>query len=544
MNKFKTLVIVALLMIGFTGAVLVLSHSAAPRISPEMVKNTQTAISETLNEKVLNAEAGLKAMGDILATDEKLVSELAEVREKLKTTSAADLKKQSTNKWNEAVFNRLIAWRDQQAANLNKGFRAGSDDNARSTATDRNPLASWWNRKPDLLLAFANVPTTDGTVSTLVAFGDNGKQLRAGGSYEHEIAVLREVQESNKSAVSLFLWDNKMYLAVTSPIQKDGEQIGQSVLGMELTRGMADNFIKSMPPHMNLVLYHMARGESKNDFHYFSSMADDSIRTLRDTPVVRYSDVNNPAAAKTKLEEVNNNDTYLGDVNNHMMSFARMRWIWDEKQEAGFYIVSDQDMAGSAWSNFRQQVIISGAIFLILGLLAAFLLLRRQNRRLEELKVAILEGLNSGNPVDTKPFSCLPGIEHAELGNFIIKSIDEDEGADANIDLSNLLMDIDEEDDAPAETSKSADDAQKPEAEKSAEPEKIDPAMKALYDDYMAKRKQTGNNAEMPYDQFLRRINRNIEKIHETHPNAEIVFNATIQNGKAVLSPSLKNNKK
>ncbi len=544
MNKFKTLGIVALLMIGFTGAVLGLSFSAAPRLAPEIAKNTQAVVKETMNEKLLNAEDGLKAMGAVLASDEKLVNELSEVRAKLKTTSAADLKKQTNNKWNEGVFNRLISWRDQQAANLNKGLRGGAEDSARSTALDRSPRTNWWNRKADLLLTFANVPTTDGTVATLVAFGEQGKQLRAGGSYEHEISVLREVQETNEPIISLFLWDNKMYLAVTSPIQHEGEQIGQSVLGMELTRGMTESFMKSMPPHMNLVLYYMARGEAKNDYHYFSVLSDEDIRTFRDTSFVRYSDYKNPEAAKTKLEDVTNSETYLGNVNERLMSFTRMRWMWDESQESGFYIVTDQDMASSAWSKFRQQVLLSGALFLILGLLAAFLVSRKQSRRLEELKVAILEGLNSGNPVDTKPFACLPGIEHAELGNFVIKSLDEDDGADANADLSNLLMDLDEVEDTQAETVAKASGDAKATAENTTEPEKVDAAMKALYDDYMAKRQQTGNNAEMTYDQFLRRINRNIDKIHETHPNAEITFSVTIQGGKAVLTPALKNNKK
>ena len=38
--------------------------------------------------------------------------------------------------------------------------------------------------------------------------------------------------------------------------------------------------------------------------------------------------------------------------------------------------------------------------------------------------------------------------------------------------------------------------------------------MKALYDNYMAKRHETGNDTPMEYDQFLRRMNRNIEKLH------------------------------
>jgi hypothetical protein len=56
----------------------------------------------------------------------------------------------------------------------------------------------------------------------------------------------------------------------------------------------------------------------------------------------------------------------------------------------------------------------------------------------------------------------------------------------------------------------------------------------------MAKRHETGNDTPMSYDQFLRRINRNIEKLKQTHPNTEITFNVTVLNGKAVLTPALK----
>ena len=64
--------------------------------------------------------------------------------------------------------------------------------------------------------------------------------------------------------------------------------------------------------------------------------------------------------------------------------------------------------------------------------------------------------------------------------------------------------------------------------------------MKALYDNYMAKRHETGNDTPMEYDQFLRRMNRNIEKLKQAHPNTEITFNVTVLNGKAVLTPAIK----
>ena len=70
--------------------------------------------------------------------------------------------------------------------------------------------------------------------------------------------------------------------------------------------------------------------------------------------------------------------------------------------------------------------------------------------------------------------------------------------------------------------------------------ENVDPEMKALYDDYMQKRKDTGNDTPMPYDQFLRRISRNREKLEAAHPGTKIVFVASVQNGKAVLTPSIK----
>lgn len=549
MQRFKTLGLIALVVIAMTAAVLGLSYVASPRLSPEMVKNTQSFISESLSEKLVNAEGSLIRQGSALASDPKLTNAIAEVRAKLITTKADDLKKQSNNTWNDEVFKLLTTWRQERASALtlwNSAQRLATEDSPRATALDRFPLENWWNRAPDLLLAFANVPLVDDPLpaATMIAYGLDGKQLRAGKSYEHEIPVLREVQKTNQPILGLFAWDNKMFFAVTSPVNKlnettgQMEQIGLTVLGMELTRETIDVFIDAMPPHMNLMIYYMAHHAGGNSYRHYSKQSDDTVKRIRDTKYRKYSDFDNKDAQTFSFDGVSNSDTYIGDVSDRLLAFTRARWLWDETQEVGFYTITDLDKAANAWTKFRSNVLIAGLLFLIAALLLGLFITSKSARKLQELKVAILEAINSGNPINADAFTCLPGIEHVNIGNYIIKSIDDDSASDPNADMSLLLTDLDMENedesiDATSDSSKTPD--AQPEND-----ENVDPEMKALYDDYMQKRKDTGNDTPMPYDQFLRRISRNREKLEAAHPGTKIVFVASVQNGKAVLTPSIK----
>lgn len=530
MHRIKAMGLISLLVICFTVAVIIASNMAAPKISADNIAKMQTRSQAVMNEKLLNAETSLTKQGQLATEDVKIVQAISEVRSKLLTTKADELKARTNNKWNESIFNALLAWRNKQTAaiNLEVSKRNEAERSKAATAQDVFSLTNWWKRTPDLALAFAVTPLNDGTqASILIAYGAEGKVLRAGKSYEQHYAILKNVQDTNTPQIGLFPWDEKMYIAIAQPVIQDNVLIGQIVLGMELSRETLELFSSILPPHMSLRMYYKRQGETNTDF--VPADQDKILQTLKSNSFVLASDYDAGTSDKLTLANVLNNKTYISETDDSTMAFSRFRWMWDETWEVGFYLVSDLNHASETWNKFRTQVMIIGLLMLIFGLLGALAFTSLYQKRLNELKLALLEAISSGNPLDAEAFSCLPGIEGANLGRYSIKPIDEGKANDANIDLKVLLMDIDETadtDDVPTD-SETASESDKAE-------------MKALYDTYMAKRHETGNDTPMSYDQFLRRINRNIEKLKQTHPNTEITFNVTVLNGKAVLTPALK----
>ena len=535
MHRIKALALVSLLIICFTTAVIILSHQASPRISADNIARLQTRYQTSMTEKLVNAETSLLKQGELITTDEKLIQELADVRGKLLTTTADDLKARTNNKWNEGIFNALLAWRNKQSAFVNTELSQRNEAGRlqEATAQDMFPPILWWKRAPDLALAFAVTPLADGSLaSTLTAYGVEGKILRAGRSYDRDYKILQNVQESKQPALGLFTWDNKMYIAVSQPILQDSELIGQVVLGMELSRETLELFSPVLAPHMNLRMYYTRKADKNSVF--VPADQDRIIQSLKNDKFISAATYDSGNAERIDLSNVVNNKIYINENDDNILAFSRFNWMWDDTWEAGFYLVSDLNHASETWDGFRQKVILVGFLMLLFGLMGAFAFTSAYQKRLNELKLALLEAISSGNPLDAEAFSCLPGIEGANLGRYIIKPIDEGKANDASIDLKMLLMDIDEDND------EGVTEAEKAAAAEAAKNAPIDPEMKALYDNYMAKRHETGNDTPMEYDQFLRRMNRNIEKLKQAHPNTEITFNVTVLNGKAVLTPAIK----
>ncbi len=526
MHRIKAPILVALLVIALTSVVMGISYIEAPRLSPEVISESQSMVRDILDEKLLNAEASLLRQSRMLASDEKVLTSLTDVRQKLLSSSPEELKK-TNNKWNEDIFNGLLTWRAEQTARLSRdrAEREESEQSERMTATELYQIANWWKRSPDLLLAFADLPLADDTHSSiLVGYGADGKMMRAGKRYDEEIESLKTVQTSNTTIVGLFAWDSKMYFAAISPITKDDVQLGQVVVGMEMSRESLNAFSASMPRHLSLMMYYMRQGDGSPAYKYISDANEEMLSRLRSADFRSFNEYNDKQAPTMGLEAVQDGNTYVGEVGENLIAFSKSRWMWNDGQEVGFYILSDMDAAGRRWAHFRSSVLIAGLLFLLLGLAGAFVIGARHKKRLNALKDALLEGINSGNPLNPEAFSCLPGIEDANLGTCVIKTIDDND--ESNADMNNLLSDLDLDDERNASVAIPAITD-------------VDPELRALYEDYIDKRRETGKDVDMPFDQFVRRMNRNRDKIEAAHPGAKVKFSVSIQNGKAVLTPTL-----
>ncbi len=64
-----------------------------------------------------------------------------------------------------------------------------------------------------------------------------------------------------------------------------------------------------------------------------------------------------------------------------------------------------------------------------------------------------------------------------------------------------------------------------------------DPAMRQLYDRYIAARKQTGENADLRYESVAKQVRESLPRLTEKYQGADVRLDVTIKDGKAILRP-------
>lgn len=64
-----------------------------------------------------------------------------------------------------------------------------------------------------------------------------------------------------------------------------------------------------------------------------------------------------------------------------------------------------------------------------------------------------------------------------------------------------------------------------------------DPAVRALYERYVAARRETGDTTEVRYEQVARQLRETLPKLEEKYQGADVKFDVSIKDGKAILRP-------
>ena len=64
-----------------------------------------------------------------------------------------------------------------------------------------------------------------------------------------------------------------------------------------------------------------------------------------------------------------------------------------------------------------------------------------------------------------------------------------------------------------------------------------DPAMRALYQRYVDARKQTGESVEVKYESVARQVRESLPTLSAQYQGADVKFDVSIKDGKAVLRP-------
>lgn len=68
-------------------------------------------------------------------------------------------------------------------------------------------------------------------------------------------------------------------------------------------------------------------------------------------------------------------------------------------------------------------------------------------------------------------------------------------------------------------------------------PAKDDPAVRALYDRYVAARRSTGDTSEVRFEQVARQVRETLPRLEQKYEGADVKFDVSIKDGKAILRP-------
>lgn len=78
----------------------------------------------------------------------------------------------------------------------------------------------------------------------------------------------------------------------------------------------------------------------------------------------------------------------------------------------------------------------------------------------------------------------------------------------------------------------------------SAAPGGDDPAMRQLYDRYVAARKQTGESSEVRFETVAKQVKETLPRLAEKYQDADVRLDVAIKDGKAILRPVVTMRKK
>ena len=539
MYRIKGVALIVILIAALTGTAYCITQQG-PDVSTSNVDNEHGRMHDVLREKLSSAEFSISALSNELASDTKLIQELASVREKLLTATPDELKKNTNNKWNIDVFNELIAWKDKKDTTIKS--RSSADKAPVGSMNTVLPAQSWWGKAPDLVLAFASVPMKDGSIASMhIAEGLKGKELNAGKRYDESYPILANTTQTNQPQFGHFVWKDSMYMASVTPVFSGEQQVGTVVVGYELSKDSLSNFLKAMPQSVNLgFVYASPKLGDQADPATAKRMIYSTLDTNFNASDMRQAlnnakfhsnSPNNANASAVTYDQIPANVVYSGNFDNKALALSRVRWVWNESEETDIYVVSDLKGNESS-SNKGIFISIAGFIAIVIGCILIVLLLNPIIKNARRTKRAVADAITSGEPVDADVMAMLLGGSTDDFPQYTIKQVDVPD-EDKSESWTNMMMDFD--DDANKKDDAALLSEEKAQLKANADVEEAKP----LYEEYMRLRKENNINEPMDFDCFLRRLQRNAEKIKAAHHCSEVHFQVHVADGKVVLKPKI-----
>ncbi|MBQ9394422.1 MAG: hypothetical protein IJU23_02755 [Proteobacteria bacterium] len=530
MIRIKSAVLLTLLIAALTGSVIFLSGTTSP-LTNDTIESEYERLNDTLHDKLLNAENSLNLQAITLSTDKELVSELGALHDKLMSASPEDLKKNMGSNWNKKVFDKLISWKAQRKTEISAASTSESLKVPSASATTLTPEINWWKKVPDLVIAFATVPFKDGKISNInIAEGNEGKQLAK--SLKYDIPILNEVSETSTAKFGHFTWGSAMYLVVASPVMRDGNQIGTVVVGYELSKNLLSSFSKAMPPFVKLSLVYTGKtadGDKSQNYLFADSTETETI--LKKTGFQTLSNASNDGGATQSFDNLLYNRVYAGNYDNESVSVRRTPWAWDESHKTDIYIMASSKAANAKQKAFNTKVLIAGAITLFLGLIFMLMLIAGHLKKLAFIKQAFATSMSKGEPIDPNALALFMDEKADALGQYVIQPVQtEEEETEEEWDV---LMDFTDEANNKADAALAQEEKDK--LKNAADVEEAKP----IYEEYMRLRKENNITSPMDFDTFLRRLQRNAEKIKTQYHCENVTFQVHVVDGNVLLKPKI-----
>ncbi len=533
MIKVKSFAVCAVLFCAIIGALIFLAESTVTPSSAQLdILNAQA--QNIVRSQLLGAEESLIRQAHDLAGDAKFSGELAAVREKLLSSTPSELKQQTKNTWNSGVFDSLLSWRENRNAAIVRNKTNSSSalrEDVGSMGTQL-PIDDWWQKAPNLALAFAAIPMKTGELSaTLIANASKGKELVGGKRYDEDIASLRRVIETQKAEFDLFAWDGKMYFARISPIFGGGNLIGLSVIGMELSKDLPAALEEALPESIKiLAVYSSPKLGTPGKRVIYA--ADDETKT--NAEIGRYAA--NDGDAAVRFDELSAGKIYKKvNAKGSDCLLSRFVWAWNGNAQTDIYAYIDIDQTKTKARHIETFILIIGIVGFIFAAILIWATIRTGEKRIQYIRRGFADALRSGSAIDGEVLSAIMGENAEALGevNVIRQTVPDSESQDEDEDWSNLMMDFDDASNEKSDKEMTAEDIERV---------KRDSDMReaeALYGEYMAQRKANRIDAPMDFDCFVRRLHRNVVKIKETYGCDEVHFEVHASDGNVLLKPKI-----
>jgi len=532
MFRIKISLAIVLLVLGALGyAYMTLTQGVGDDLLGREVDELSMA-SRVVASTKQDADRSLVAMAEELSRRPELVKRfqenLSDIEGKLQN---AGNQQDATRFFDDTIRNsaqRATLWknlRDWRESKQSDNRDLASSKLDQFNAQNLQRAGAWFGQAPEFVVAFQPVVGT----FTLVVFAENEQEAAAGRKYP--FPQLERVAKTMKPVLSVLKWDiNSLeYVVAFVPVINPDSQklIGVIGVGYLLNSELVDRVGAVLNNRHSLVL-------SRAGFHFQTSAPDD----IRGNQLAskEFNTINVEGDVATKAQDTVSFDKLVADQPYFFQSQGGPYLVQKVnlgEEEAGalqLLVAADHTQAMQPLDRIKMTLPLTGGLLLIVTLLVVLLLIHNFLKPLEELDVGIQEVLNGNKEYIFTPRS--GHALHAELAASLNQMIAflQGKAAPGEEDWDELLVDLEPE--RPSYYGLQAVQI----IDDNSEGQRL----KDLYQEYMTKRQANGQDVDMDFDRFVRRIKRNEEKLKNQHGCSAVEFSVAVSDGKVVLKPNLR----